>query len=236
MLGKLVKTHQDYANKWGYGYKLVSENTLPDCHLSFVRFDGVLKCFDEGYDWVLYIDADAIVNNFSIPIDFYTDVPDSLIMLREINLGQHCGLFGVLNTGVFIIKNDDFSRQFMKDLIRIGKECPDKSLTDQDILNQVVIGNPWLIQNIKVLPWDMQHSINGLMSFKAKTFHRDDFIIHFISCVNNRPELIDQYMDILANKPKEHKLEFDTKEYGMHWKQVVDMEPVGANWPMHRFT
>ena len=236
MLGKLVKTHEDYAKKWDYGYKLVSENTLPDCHLSFVRFDGVLKCFNEGYDWVFYVDADAIVNNPEIQLDYYTNVPDDLIMMKEIPLGEHCGLFGVLNTGVFMIRNSPFSRQLMQDLIRIGKECPNKGLTDQDILNQVVCGNPWLTQYIKALPWHMKHSINGLMSFKAKTFHRDDFVIHFISCVNNRPELINQYLDILANEPKEHTLEFEDAQYGIYWKDVVDMEPVGADWPLHRFT
>ena len=235
MLGNLVKTHEDYAKRWDYGYKLVSEKPVDDYHLSFVRFDGVLKCFDEGYEWVLYIDADAIVNNPSISLDHYTDVPDDLIIMREIELREHCGLFGVLNTGVFIVRNSPFSRQLFQDLIRIGKECPDKSLTDQDILNQVVHSNPWLIQCIHVLPWDMKHSINGLMSFKAKTFHRDDFIIHFISCVNNRPELIEKYMDILANEPKEHTMEFEDGQYGMYWKDVVDMEPVGADWPLHRF-
>lgn len=238
-LGKLVDTHKAYAKKWGYTHKLIDSWTLDSCHLSFIRFDGVLKCFEEGNEWVLYIDSDAMVNNADIPITYYVNdcPPDKdIIMMREIPLGEHCGLFGVLNTGVFMIRNTEWSKTLMRDLIRIGKECPNKCLTDQDILNQIVGQNMWLMDKFHVHEWDRKYSINGLMSFKAKTFHRDDFIIHFISCVNNNPDLIDKYIEILKNKPGDYSLKFESRHYHMHWSEVVELTPVGADWPWHTFS
>lgn len=239
LLGPCVKTHEEYAKRWGYGYHLIDSWTVPDVNINFLKYDGILKCFDKGYEWVLYVDADAVVNNTDLPLTYWTVQcpPDKdIIMMREIPLGQHCGLFGVVNGGVYIVRRTFWVREFLRKMIEIGQGCTNKGLTDQDILNQILHENPHVLQKFWIHDWDRKHSINGFLSFRAKTAHKDDFIVHFISCIPNAPELIPKYMKLLKEQPdKELKLKFTKDEYKDHWEAVIDLEPYPMNWPHHAF-
>lgn len=239
IVGPLVETHQKYAEKWGYGYHLIDSWTLKDVNINFLKYDGMLKCFEKGYSWVLYVDSDAIINNHDIPLTYYAeDCPaeKDIIMMREIPLGRHCGLFGVVNGGVYIVRNTPWSRDFLKQMIHIGTTCPDKKLTDQDILNSVLEQNKFLYSKFHIHEWNRKYSINGFLSFRAKTAHSDDFIIHFISCVGNIPELIPKYMKLLKEgSTKEPELKFNWSKYGDHWEDVIDREPIPTPWPNYSF-
>lgn len=234
LYGNCVQTHEEYAKKWNYGYKVIKEHVVKDAHLTFTKFNGVLDCFKEGYEWVLFIDSDAIVNNMDIQISYYTDacpVEKDIIMMREIPLGQHCGLFGVINTGVFMIRNTEWSKHFLTELIKIGKSIPDKSIHEQDVMNSVLYQNPHLLQKYWVHEWDRKHSINGFLSFNALTAHKDDFIIHLITCFD-MPELVYQNTHLEEREPT---LVFKNDEYPKHFETVKKMYPCLMNWPYHGF-
>ena len=240
LLGPCVQTHKEYAERWGYGYSLIDSWTVPDVNINFLKYDGILKCFEQGYEWVIYVDADAVVNNMDLPLTYWTTqcpVDKDIIMMREIPLGQHCGLFGVVNGGVYIVRRSFWARDFLKRMIEIGQGCSNKGLTDQDILNQVLHDNPHLGQKFWIHEWDRKYSINGFLSFRAKTAHKDDFIVHFISCIPNAPELIPKYMKLLKEGPpeKELRLKFTKDQYKDHWSEVIDLEPYPMNWPHHAF-
>lgn len=239
LLGPLVDTHRKYASKWSYGYKLIDDWTVRGVNINFLKYDGILKCFDEGYSWVLYVDSDAVVNNHDIPLSYYTEecpADKDIIMMREIPLGRHCGLFGVINGGVYIVRNTPWARDFLTQMIGIGKSCPDKNLTDQDILNSILAQNKSLVQKFYIHEWNRKYSINGFLSFRAKTAHSDDFIVHFISCVANCPDLIDKYMKILREgSDKKPELKFNWTKYADYWEDVIDREPILAPWPNYTF-
>jgi hypothetical protein len=240
LLGPCVETHKEYAKRWGYGHKLIDSWTLTDVNINFLKYDGILKCFDEGYEWVLYVDSDAVVNNMDLPLTYWTtQCPENkdIIMMREIPLGQHCGLFGVVNGGVYMMRKTYWLKSFLQQMIEIGKSCNNKALTDQDILNSILHENPHLLDKFWIHEWNRKHSINGFLSFRAKTAHKDDFIVHFISCIPNAPELIPKYMKLLKEAPqKELRLKFSQEQYKDHWQEVIDLEPYPMNWPHHAFT
>lgn len=225
-----VQTHEDYTKKWGYGYKLISEHKVQNSHLTFTKFYGAIECFEDGYEWVLFVDSDAIINNQDIPLTYYTDecpCNKDMIVMREIDLKQHCGLFGMLNTGVFIIKNTDWSKNLLKNLIEIGKSHPNKQMYEQDIFNMLLYHHRDLYDNIYIHEWNRKHSINGFLAFRAKTAHKDDFIIHFIS--------FGQDLIHLVHRDETPTLVFHDDEYHKYWEQVIDMTPCLMDWPMHGF-
>ena len=240
LLGPCVKTHREYAQRWGYGYSIVDTTIMTDININFLKYVGMLRCFEMGYEWVLYVDSDAVINNSELPLTYWTtQCPENkdIIMMREIPLGQHCGLFGVVNGGVYIVRQTPWVRDFLKKMIEIGQGCPNKGLTDQDILNQVLHDNPHVLNKFWIHEWDRKYSINGFLSFRAKTAHKDDFIVHFISCIPNAPELIPKYMELLKSPQpeKELKLKFTKDEYKYHWEEVTKLEPYPMNWPHHAF-
>ena len=231
-----VDTHKQYAEKWNYGYKLIDTFTVENVNVNFLKYDGILKCFDEGYEWVIFVDADAIINNMDIPLSHYTcecHPLQDIILMMEMPLGIHIGLYGCLNGGVYIMRNTEWSRSFLRELISIGKNIPDKKVTDQDVLNHVVRENPRLIEKFLVHQWDRKHSINGYISVNARTAHRDDFIIHFLSSSNDE-ELLDEYIN-LKNRNDIPTFVFHKDDYPLHWEKVRTMYPCLMDWPMYGF-
>ena len=171
-----------------------------------------------------------------IPLTYYTEEchpEQDIIVMMDMPLGIHIGLFGCLNGGVYIIRNTEWSRSFLKELIEIGKRIPDKKLTDQDILNQVVHSNPHLKRKFLVHQWDRRYSINGYISCNARTAHKDDFVIHFLSSADD-PELLNEYVN-LKNKNDTPEFVFHKDDYPKHWEKVRTMYPCLMNWPMYGF-
>ncbi len=237
-----VETHKEYAKKWGYDHILIEDQQLKN--ISFEKYRGVKEAFNKGYDWVLHIDSDAIVNNMDIPVTYYTEecpLDRDYVIMRECPLNEHCGLFGCLNTGVFFIRNTQWSREFVKFLINFSEDNHDENnqsthkfkfkIIEQDFINQIY---NQIHFKVYVHDWDRQYSINGMLSFKAKTFHRDDFIIHFIT-TNDLPDLVIKYMSVIKSPKEEFSFRFTSSEYYKYWKIANDMEPVGDVWPYHKF-
>lgn len=223
---KCLESHRVYARALGYDHIIVTKPTVGN--MSFERYAGVLEAFERGHEWVLHIDLDAYVNRH-YPVSDYTDTcPSSkdIIVMKECDVKQHCGLFGCPNMGVFFIRRSEWSIVFARHMCEVG---PVTQNTDQDYFNSII---HQLSHKIDIRPWTMKHSFNGMLSFRARTFHRDDFIIHFITTGSEKG-----YIDILESPRSIEPFDFvfTDDEYPMYWERVVDMIPIGGLHPMHVF-
>lgn len=101
-----------YGLKFGYPVILhneVSSNNYPPWNKIFV----IKKLFSEGYDYVFYIDADAMIVNFDY------DIADQIEPEKEWYLAKQQKEFNegyVPNTGIMLIKNTDFSKNIFDQL------------------------------------------------------------------------------------------------------------------------
>jgi hypothetical protein len=109
--------HHEYANKHGYSYvkKIVNDEDYKDWHPTWIKID-VIKTYLPIFDYVVWIDADAVFFNQEIKIeDLIEDGIDLVIPKLEIdklsgNVWTHT------TTGFMVWKNTDWSRKILDEL------------------------------------------------------------------------------------------------------------------------
>lgn len=90
------KTHENYAKKYGYKYLYVEESDTPSFDfqsLKWKKFLIIWHLFKRGYDWVIWIDADAVINENAPSIPKLGDI--QMVKDRD----------GFFNFGFGIFKN-----------------------------------------------------------------------------------------------------------------------------------
>ena len=78
--------HHEYANKHGYSYvkKIVDDQNYKDWHPTWIKID-VIKTYLPIFDYVVWIDADAVFFNQEIKIEEFIDenIDTGDLILRE---------------------------------------------------------------------------------------------------------------------------------------------------------
>lgn len=165
--------HHEYANKHGYSYikKIVNNNDYQNWHPTWIKID-VIKTYLPIFDYVVWIDADAVFYNQNIKIeDFINDDID--LIIPKLELDRVTGnMWTSTTTGFMIWKNSEWSRNTLNELWNNPKEFRFEFFHEQtrldeilkpnfqlcggeNILNNTVedIENPIVLGNIKVLPY-----------------------------------------------------------------------------------
>jgi hypothetical protein len=97
----------NYCNK--YGYDFIEDETIynPDKPIPWSKIPLILKYIDR-YDYIVWIDADILIMNLDIKIEYYIDkYPHDFV----------CGSDWIMpNTGFMIIKNTDFCKVFISSI------------------------------------------------------------------------------------------------------------------------
>ena len=102
--------HLEYANKHGYSYikQIVSDSDYSDWHPTWIKIDILIKTLPL-FDYVVWIDADAVFVNKDITIeDFIQDDID--LILPKMEMDRLTGnVLTNTTTGFMIWKNSDWS-------------------------------------------------------------------------------------------------------------------------------
>jgi len=111
------KINREYCKKNGYDYT-VNKNSDEikifcrdeDLAIQWYKVKLVKELFESNseYDYILFLDADAILSNLDRRIEEYIDENYDLIFAND--LGHH----SVVNTGVFLAKKSEWTKLFMK--------------------------------------------------------------------------------------------------------------------------
>jgi len=165
--------HHEYANKHGYSYvkKIVNNDDYLNWHPTWIKID-VLRTYLLIFDYVVWIDADAVFHNQEVRIeDFIEDGID--LILPKLEIDRVSGnVWTSTTTGFMIWRNSEWSRKTLDLLwnepnqfrfeffheqtrldeilgVNFGMEGGEKILnkTPEDIEIPIVLGN------IKVIPY-----------------------------------------------------------------------------------
>jgi hypothetical protein len=167
------KNHLNYANNHGYSYlkEIVSDQEWKDYHPTWIKIGVILK-YLKLFDYVVWIDSDAVFVDMSIKIeDLIEDYIDLVIPKMEVD--KKAGkVWSSITTGFMIFKNSNWSYTTLKDMLENPGECRFGYFHEQTKLDEILCGhfthpkasnllnkevidlkNPLEIENIKILPY-----------------------------------------------------------------------------------
>ena len=111
-----IKNLVTYVNKYNYGlivYDKIFDNNVYPC---WNKIAAIIKNLSK-YKYIVWFDADAIINNFDVKIEsFINKYPNAhLLICNDINIKKEC-----VNSGIMIIKNSQWSFNLFKKIWESG--------------------------------------------------------------------------------------------------------------------
>jgi hypothetical protein len=165
--------HHEYSNKHGYSYikEIVRNDEYSNWHPTWIKI-YVLKKYLPLYDYVVWIDADAVFVNQDVKIeDLISDDID--LILPKLEVDQISGnMWTHTSTGLMVWKNSEWSNsmlnllwnepkqfrfEFFHEQSRLDELLHENFKLDggENILNKTItdIETPIILGNIKILPY-----------------------------------------------------------------------------------
>jgi hypothetical protein len=162
-----------YCEKWGYTPYFGQPFANCDPRNGFDRFVAVYGLFEQGYDAVMWIDADAMITNHHIRIE--DRLGDEKFVIAA-------DLHGI-NSGVFIARNHLETRELVLSMINLGEKLlKDHPFREQECLNRY-LGFDRYRRMVTVLPQRMLNAVVNAYYQRPEGFAGDwrpgDWILHF---------------------------------------------------------
>jgi hypothetical protein len=107
-----IKINKKYAIKNNYDFRIIDKPYDNKVTHAWQKIPAFIELLNEGYDYVMYIDSDAIFYNKSIKIeDIISKYNNDIIICSD--QGNSNGLYKV-NGGSLIVKNTDESKKLLQ--------------------------------------------------------------------------------------------------------------------------
>jgi hypothetical protein len=165
--------HHEYSNKHGYSYikEIVKNDDYIDWHPTWIKID-VLKKYLPLYDYIVWIDADAVFVNQDITIENLI-VGNVDLVIPKLELDRVSGnMWTHTTTGFMIWKNSEWSNNVLNLLWDEPKQFRFEFFHEQSRLDEILYENfkfvggenilnknnedietPITLGNIKILPY-----------------------------------------------------------------------------------
>lgn len=200
--------HHEYSNKHGYSYikKIVNNDDYQDWHPTWIKID-VLKTYLPIFDYVVWIDADAVFYNQDIKIeDFIEENIDLVIPKLEVdkvsgNVWTHT------TTGFMIWKNSEWSKNVLNELWNNPKEFRFEFFHEQTRLDEILKHKFELVGGENILNKNVQDIKNSIILDNIKVlpylYHRcwdDDEIKYVYHAGGSTPTKLERIKKVLEKK------------------------------------
>jgi hypothetical protein len=162
-----------YALKHGYDACLYTEY-LDETRIGYWYKVVATKMNLENYDWLLYLDSDALIMNDTIKLE--TLIDDDYDMIATSEGGPHAPIL----SGQFLIKNTKWSKKFLEDWYAVGDTHIPPGY-DNGALIKLFTENEDLRNHIKIIP------IRKMGSY-VWNYEDGDFAIQFAGIIFSEKE------------------------------------------------
>lgn len=144
---RCIASHREYCSRHGFNYVAVTRpfRVEQPAHCAWLKIPLMLHALSTGYDWVAFIDSDAVIRK-TAP-DFRTIETDgkSVYMVT--------GRSGRVNSGVMMCKRSDSSAQFYSDVMKsLGEDIPAEDRAHLKFENGNVIYCAKQSNTVQVIP------------------------------------------------------------------------------------
>lgn len=190
--------HQRYASKYNYTYL----NPTPESdefHLSKFLLHGTrYKTYSvirymSSFDWILWIDSDALFFNFDIPIEYWI----AKLTRKKSDIFVAKDLPGYpFNAGVMLIKSTQWSKVFFKRAIdHIVNRSTQDSSQDQPVFFNFLRKNKYGEQN-NIFILNQRNAFQAMIKMKELT--KQSWIVHLTCCKRDQCNM--QFYDSVCTK------------------------------------
>lgn len=162
----------DYAEQHKYQFIAFKEKLDDSRPASWSKLLALLMNWDD-YDWLMWIDADAMIMNKDIKLESIIDNKYDFIVSTDLN---------GINCGIFLVKTTEFMRQIFEQAYD-KKEFINHPWWEQAALMSLMNENEILRQKTKKIN---KKEINSYMN----DFEKGDFILHLPGFSNDTRYLI----------------------------------------------
>ncbi|GJJ69858.1 hypothetical protein EMPS_02207 [Entomortierella parvispora] len=165
----------------------------------------------ERHDWIFWIDTDAILMEMGVRLEQFLDNRYSLIITKDVN---------GLNAGVFFLKIDEWSRQFMNSLLqKMGPGLHEQDWMNVMLQSKMVLETATIItpeggreektsrvtwdssraeDNVKYIPQCSFNSYWLVAEEPDQKYHIGDFAVHWAG-ENYKPEAFEAWEKLRQN-------------------------------------
>ena len=177
-----AKINEAYCKKHGYDWcvetELIDKTKHPYWNKLLLIMDN-LYC---GYDYVMFIDADACFTDHSVTLDKFMD-PERPVTVAYQNKALYKGPLG-MNSGVMLFKNCNDSISYLEAAYSLFEECKNDPCPEQLALGRLADGKYKDIVN-RVSCKDF-NAYRGPFAERQNLPHcmwsKGDFIMHCLRC------------------------------------------------------
>jgi hypothetical protein len=152
-----------YCRQHGYDFYAISD-AHPDRPVPWSKIPGALTLPSKKYDWLIWVDVDAVIVDHSVKLEEFIDPRyDAILGLDE----------NGINTGVFFLRNSVWSRLFLAEAWTLTEEPMSHIWWEQAAVMRLIKAD--MIRNhVKLSP--QTHFNSYLRNGKLVD---DSFIVHF---------------------------------------------------------
>lgn len=188
-----IDINKKYADKHNYDFVLVKEPYDSNVTHAWQKIPAMIELLEKNYDFVIYIDADAIVNKHEIKFEhFLNKYPGDIIACSDV--GNSDGQYAV-NGGMVIARNTNESKKLLKQWWDLRYDYPEFAFEQWALSDIVRNKHPNINGNIVSIAPEtdfnsMYYEISNYINTKNKP---DRFVLHFMSVQNTtRKEILSQ--------------------------------------------
>lgn len=189
-----IENKRAYCQQHGYDFICCEDSLDPFRPIPWSKILLVLNTMENAaYRWIVWMDADTIIMNLDIPLEYFIEDKYNFIIAKDIQKS-------LVNSGVFFIKNCEWSQEFMEavyahtefihhqwwEQMGINKELEDPTIRSQTKIAPPRLFNAWAAE------------CSG--GKQDMTYRRGDFLIHFPSKRGDvLKSLFDKYSQLIVN-------------------------------------
>ena len=113
------KSHEMYAKKCGYDFKIITDFIKEPRHPSVVSFNKVIVSdysWSKQYDFIIFIDADIIINKNTPPIHNYYNYGDKIGVVNQSQPNLEARIEGQIHKGYEVTAKDYYKLKSNHDI------------------------------------------------------------------------------------------------------------------------
>ncbi len=166
-----LKNKQTYCEVHGYDFICEKEHLDPERPIVWSKIPLILKVMENPQNqWIFWTDADALIMNMAFDLEGLINENYDLIVSKD---------FYFLNCGHFLIKNSEWSRQFLVNAYN-HTECMSDGFQEQAAIAKE-LEQPHNASKTKIIPQRLFNSYaeEVIGDLLQSTYQKGDFILHF---------------------------------------------------------